>query len=164
MSYTARHRWIVAPSLCLLWIGAGCSGGTPGPLSADELAAVKKADQAYAGAWRNNDSGLVMAALTDDAVLIPAGMSPLIGTEAIRLFWWPADSPPTTITGFVLVQHEVGGSGDIGYVRGSLSLDFEYDGDAYSNRGEYLTILRRQADSTWQISYRMWNDYPQDST
>ncbi len=129
----------------------------PGPGS-PELEAIKKADRAYVDAWLTNDADRVMATLTDDAVILPFGIPAIEGTDAIRTFWWPADSPPATITEFTAVQHDAGGDGDIGYVRGSFSLSFEYDGKTLSNHGDYLSILRHLPDGSWRISHRAWND------
>jgi uncharacterized protein (TIGR02246 family) len=144
----------------LLVAALGCSNARHEPISSAELEKVRAADQTYATAWLTNDSEQVMATLTADAVLLPSGMPAIEGTEKIRQFWWPEDSPPTKVTEFTLVQQEVDGYGDIGFVRGSFSLGFEYDGDTYSNRGDYLSLLRRGSDGSWRISHHMWNDQP----
>jgi ketosteroid isomerase-like protein len=141
----------------------GCSDARDGSISSAELERVKAADQAYATAWLANDSEQVMATLTMDAVIVPSGMPVMEGTEAIRRFWWPEGSPPTNVTEFALVQREVGGHGDVGFVRGSFSLGFEYDGNTYSSGGEYLSLLRRAKDGSWRISHRMWSDRPRDT-
>jgi ketosteroid isomerase-like protein len=141
----------------------GCSGTGNEPLSSSELETIKAADHAYATAWLTNDSEQVMATLTEDAVLLPSGIPVIEGAEEIRRFWWPGGAPPTNVTEFTLVQREVGGRGDIGFVRGSFSLAFEYDGTAYSGRGEYLSLLKRGSDATWRISHRMWSDRPPET-
>jgi len=148
---------------CLLLLAAGCScsdSRQQSDLSSSDVEAIKAADQAYATAWLRNNPDEVMATLTNDAVLIPSGLPQLEGTVRIREFWWPPDSPPTTVTEFTLRQGEAGGSGDFAYVRGSFTLGFEYDGETYSNTGDYLSILRKLPDSSWRISRRMWNDHP----
>ena len=134
------------------------SGQRPS-LSSSETAAVRTASRAYASAWLTNDPEQVMATLTDDAVLSPSGNRFIEGTEAIREFWWPKDSPPSTISEFVMADREVSGFGDLAYVRGTFSLEFDYDGKAYSNAGNYLSILKRQPDGSWRISHHMWNDH-----
>ena len=136
------------------------NSGEPDPASL-VIAAIKEADRAYVDAWLTNDAGRVMATLTDDAVIMPFGIPAIEGTEAIRTFWWPPDSPPATITEFTTVQHDAGGGGDIGYVRGSFSLSFEYAGKMLSNHGDYISILRRLPDGSWRVSHRAWNDLEQ---
>jgi ketosteroid isomerase-like protein len=124
------------------------------------LEAVTAADQAYAIAWLTNDPEQVMATLVEDAVLLPSGLPAVEGDEAIREFWWPADSPPTTVVEFTVEQREVGGSEGFGFVRGSFSLGFEYDGETYASGGNYLSLLQRGSDARWRISHRMWSDSP----
>ena len=149
-----------AVSFCLLAAAAGCSENQSRPMPASDLESIKRADRAYAAAWLSNDPDEVMAALTHDATIVPSGMPGIEGPDAIRQFWWPEGSPPTTVTDFDLVQRDVRGQGDIGFVRGSFTLGFEYDGAAYTGRGEYFTILRRLPDASWRISHRMWSDGP----
>ncbi len=148
--------------LYLVMAGAGCSNTQLTPLSSVQIDAIRAADQAYATAWLTNAAEQVMATLTEDAVIIPSGIPVVEGTAAIREFWWPADSP-TTVTEFTLVQREAGGYGDVGFVRGSFSLGFEYDGNTDTSRGAYLSLLRRLPDASWRISHRMWNDHPPDA-
>jgi len=157
---TQSWATVVLLSLCLLIAALGCSDARYGQVSSAEIETIKAADQAYATAWLTNDSEQVMATLTVDAVLVPSGMPVVEGAEAIRRFWWPEGSPPTNVTEFALVQSEVGGHGDIAFVRGSFSLGFEYDGNAYSSGGEYVSLLRRVDDGSWRISHRMWSDRP----
>ena len=154
---------VMGLGLYLVIAGAGCSNTQLAPLSSVQVDTVRAADQAYATAWLTNDAEQVMATLTEDVVIIPSGSPVMEGPAAIRDFWWPADSPPTTVTEFTLVQREAGGYGDVGFVRGSFSLGFEYDGNTYTSRGAYLSLLRRLPDASWRISHRMWNDHPPDA-
>jgi uncharacterized protein (TIGR02246 family) len=123
---------------------------------------VRAVNEAYVSAWRNNDRAAVLATLWLDAVLIPQGGAPVRGLEAINRFWWPADGPPTTVTGFRVTTEEVGGSGAIAFTRGSFQLDFTYpEGGktvARTNRGNYLNVFSRNASGEWRISHRMWSD------
>jgi ketosteroid isomerase-like protein len=151
---------VVALLTCLAVAGTGCSSQRSPALSAADLDAIKVADREYATAWLENEPEQVMATLTADAVLMPSGLPVIEGKPEIRAFWWPADSPPTTVMRFTLVQDEAGGQGDLGFVRGSFTLGFEYDGSMSLNHGYYLSVLRRLPDGTWRISHRMWNDQP----
>ncbi len=165
-----RHR--VAKSLHVmaavvmvipLLIGiAACSETTDLSLSASDMEAINAASQAYGTAWLSNDPELVMATLTEDAVIVPSGMSSMQGKEAIRAFWFPEDSPPTVVTEFTSTEDEVGGHGDFGFVRGTFTLQFEYDGAEYSSGGTYVCLLRRLPDGSWRISHRMWSDTPRE--
>lgn len=153
-----RVAIVIAAGAYLLVLGAGCSNSQRTALSSVDVESVKQADQAYATAWLANDAESVMATLTEDAVLLPSGIPAIEGAGAIREFWWPADSPPTTVIEFTSVQQEVAGHGDLAFVRGSFTLRFEYDEESYSSLGDYISLLRRLPDGSWRISHRMWSD------
>lgn len=99
----------------------------------DELRAV---NNAYRTAWLAGDSAAVLRLFAADAVLLPHhGDPPVVGLDAIRRFWWPAGSPPTTIT----------------------ALEISTEG-ASVNGGTYLMVLRRGSPGGWVITHRMWDD------
>ena len=127
-----------------------------------DLTAMRDAARSYADAWLTNDADTVMATFVDEPVLSPSGLPYLEGQDAARNFWFPAGSPTTKVTDFELTEIEVSGSGDLGYVRGTFSLAFEYDGSSYENHGKYVTILRKAADDQWRITHHVWDDLPQD--
>jgi ketosteroid isomerase-like protein len=128
-------------------------------LSANHLAAIQQAHFAYRDGWRANDSAAVMASLTTDAVLMPHHGDPVVaGADAIRELWWPPDSPAATVTAFETTVDEVDGSGDVGYLRGTFSLSFEYGGQTYTNGGNFMEITHKQENGEWLISHRIWND------
>lgn len=142
---------------CFVLLGTSCSGGDGRTLSTTDIDAIMAADHAFATAWLANDQSKVMATLTPDAVIIPSGRPVIEGAAAIQEAWWPADSVPTLITEFEVAQRESGGSGDVGFVRGSYSFAFEADGTTFGPyAGEYLCLLRRGPDGSWRISHRMW--------
>jgi uncharacterized protein (TIGR02246 family) len=118
---------------------------------------------AYQNAWMSNDAEAVLALFSEDAVLLPHHGDPaVIGKAAVRDFWWPANSPMTTITDFGTTVAEACAHGDVGHAWGRFSLAFSYaDADKthqVSNAGSYLMLFRRQANGQWLISHRMWDD------
>lgn len=128
-------------------------------LSAADSAAVVAADQAYADAWLSGDASLVMSTLHEDAVIVPSGLDAREGSEAMREFWFPANSPPTIVERYELDQVDVGGSSALAYVRGTFALSFQYDGTSFDSHGTYLTLLRPDEAGDWRISHRTWNDH-----
>ena len=127
-----------------------------------DLERMREAARSYADAWLTNDADTVMATFVDEPVLSPSGLPYLEGQNAARAFWFPVDAPPTRVTKFELTEIEVSGSGDLGYVRGTFRLGFEYDGSSYKNHGKYVTILRKTPHGRWRITHHIWDDLPED--
>lgn len=149
----------------LMWVGIisvlACGIATSQQLDADDVEAMRRAAKSYAGAWLTNDADTVMATFVDEPVLSPSGLPYIEGQAAARNFWFPSDAPPTTVTEFVMSEIEYAASGDIGYVRGTFRLAFEYDENHYENQGKYLTLLRKGPEGSWLITHHLWDDLPQ---
>ncbi len=137
------------------------SKSSAGDLDDSDRQEMRDAARLYANAWLSNDADTVMATFVDEPVLSPSGLRYLEGQEAARAFWFPADGPATKVTAFELNEIEASGSGNIGYVRGTFRLVFEYDGANYENQGKYVTILRKSAGN-WRITHHIWDDLPND--
>lgn len=154
---------ITKSSLIVGLIGAVIFGNTVAEeLDNADLKAMRDAAKSYADAWLTNDADTVMATFVDEPVLSPSGLPYLEGQEAARAFWFPVDSPPTKVTDFDLTEIEVTGSGNLGYVRGTFRLAFEYDGSSYENHGKYVSILKKTPDGHWRITHHIWDDLAQD--
>lgn len=140
---------------------AGCT--PPGPIfTAEDEAAIRALEEAYRTAWLANDSAAVLATLAPDAVLMPAGMEPLAGHPAIRAYWWPDDGSETTIDSYEIVVDEVGGSGDLAYLRGRGALAFRYREpggavDTLTSEAVHLSLARRGVGGVWKIARRAWS-------
>jgi uncharacterized protein (TIGR02246 family) len=133
-------------------------------LTAADRQAVRKVVDEYVAAWLDGDAERVMRTLAPDAVLIPHhGLSPVEGEKAIRAWWWPAKAPATTIEKFEMTPVEIGGGGTFAFVRGTQSLQWTTGGKRSSNRGNQLTLLRKEADGRWRITHQMWGDPEKES-
>lgn len=131
-----------------------------GELDAADMQAMRNAASAYAKAWLTNDADTVMATFVDEPVLSPSGLPYLEGQDEARAFWFPPDSPVATVNEFDMKQIEASGSGDLGYVRGTFRLAFDYDGKHYENHGKFVTILRKGSEGVWRITHHVWDDFP----
>lgn len=126
-----------------------------------DLAALKALDQAYATKWIKGDGEGVMNLFTTDATLVPHhGDPPINGHEAIRNFWFNPEYAPTVVPEWTRTPAEFFISGDVGVVRGTARLVWEYDGTRTTiPHGNYVMIAVRQ-DADWKIRMLTWNDDP----
>jgi uncharacterized protein (TIGR02246 family) len=143
--------------LCLVTTVA-FAGFAGGPKDTDR-AAVEKVLDRYVAAWLAGDAEGVMRTLSADAVLIPHhGLPPVVGAKAIRAWWWPPNAPETTIHSFVLTHDEIGGSPAFAFARGTQALEWTTGDKRSSNKGNHLTLLRKEPDGKWRITHQMWGD------
>ena len=155
--------WSRAAS-CVLLVAAGCTAAPPAvtAFTADDERAVRALDSAFVSAWLRDDTTGVMTTLAPDAVLLPAGQQPLATPNAIRAFWWPADSSHTRILTFDRAIDEVGGEANTAWMRRTDSLTFTYakggTASTLTSRSMSLAVLRRQPDGSWRFSRVMWGN------
>ena len=149
----------LARSILLVILGCSAAANAAEWTSADKVA-MRKAAAAYAAAWLSNDADEIMATFVAEPVLSPSGLAYREGQAAARQFWFPENSPPTKVTRFELQELESDGSGDLGFVRGTFTLAFDYDGQSYVNHGKYVSLLRRQPGGQWLITHHIWDDFP----
>lgn len=127
-----------------------------------DVAAVRAVEEAYRAGWEANDPDAVMATLTDDAVIMPAGAEPIRGNSAIRAYWWPADGSTTTIGRYEISVDEVFGDGDVALLRGRGALAFDYtspegETSAFTSNAVHLSVYTRGEDGRWRIARRAWS-------
>lgn len=137
-----------------------CGDAMAQQLNTADLESLQKVVDAYAGAWLTNNADTVMSVFADEPVLSPSGLPYLEGRKAARNFWFPPDSPATRVTDFDMTTLEASGSGNLGFVRGTFRLAFEYDGSKYENYGKFVSILRKGTDGEWKITHHIWDDFP----
>jgi ketosteroid isomerase-like protein len=158
MHRSAAKSHTTIAGLALLVTAAACGG--PAGLSARDREAIRALDSAYVTAWLRDDTAAVLATLAPEAILMPAGVRPLVGDSAIRNFWWPTDGSRTRIVHYESTIDEIDGQEPVAYARGAGTLRFTYEKDTVrveqSSRTMTLTILVRQDDGEWRIHRRMW--------
>lgn len=147
--------------MVLVLLSSGCEPDRGGFTARDE-ADVRELEEAYRLGWLANDSSAVMATLAADAVLMPAGMNPLVGHTVIRNFWWPADGSVTSIDAYEIHVDEVEGSGNLAYLRGRGVLEFTYHDAAgevseFSSNAVHLSVAKRGTEGRWRIVRRAWS-------
>ena len=163
---TGRGLFGAALAALTIWGAAALAAPESSPpLSAADFERIRAVSRSYCDAWLANDEAAVLRLFTKDAVLLPHhGLEPVVGEASIRAFWFPKSGPPTTVTTLTQTVDEIGGSGDIAYLRGHSAVSWvSGTGTAAktsSNAGTFLNILRRQPDGAWLITHQMWDDPP----
>jgi uncharacterized protein (TIGR02246 family) len=158
----ALMRYLRRLSLLTLLVACQSEAGVRSPGA--ELSRLKAVNDAYRAAWLAGDSAAVLRLFAPDAVLLPHhGDPPIVGLDAIRAFWWPPNTAPTTVTTLDVITDGAEVNGHLGTLWGRfvLAFSFETGGQVRSvrNAGTYLMVLRRQSeDSRWRITHRMWDD------
>jgi uncharacterized protein (TIGR02246 family) len=155
--------WLLAGLVGMVFdpaLSTGCQGAASAPLSDQDREEIQALTEAYVAGWLRDDTTGVMNTLAPDAVIMPAGMQPIAGEEAIRAFWWPNDGSRTQVTDFTLTVDEIGGNAQMAWVRATGALTFTYEKDTtrteQSSRNMTLMVLTRGPDDHWRISRHMW--------
>ena len=128
-----------------------------GPLSEEDVAAIRAVPEAFAQAVLAGDWGTVAAGYAEDAVLMPPNGPAVEGRAAIRA-WWEASSTPN-MTQFTLPPTEIDGHGDLAYVRGTYAMTIVPEGapEPFQGSGKYVVILQKQSDGSWLVVVDIWN-------
>lgn len=140
---------------------AACATASSAPrFTAEDERAVRQLDSVFVAAWLRDDTTAVLNTLAPDAVLMPSGQHALTTPNAIRGFWWPTDGSVTRILTFDRAIDELGGDGDMAWMRRTDSLTFTYakggTTSSLASRSMSLAVLRRQSDGSWRFSRVMW--------
>ncbi len=127
-------------------------------LSAEDEAAVRAVDAAWAQATSAGDANAVAALYASDATVMPP-MEPLLQGEAAKKYWVDftnAFSGPTELTTMA-----VEGRGDLAYAVGSyrMTLTPRKAGakPLPTQEGKYVEVMKKQADGSWKIVYDIWS-------
>jgi uncharacterized protein (TIGR02246 family) len=136
----------------------GESAAMPANLSAEDEAAIRAVDAAWAEAASAGDANAVAALYTSDATVLPP-MEPMRQGEAAKKYWIDVTntfSGPTALT-----PTAVGGRGDLAYsvgtYRSTLTPKKVGAKPLPTEEGKYLELLKKQADGSWKIAYDMWS-------
>jgi uncharacterized protein (TIGR02246 family) len=135
---------------------AGTSAGA-GPLASSEVAAIHRADSAFAAAANAGDAAAVAAVYLEDAHLLPPNAEPVQGRQDIQKFW-------DGLLGAYRVKISMGsdaveGRGDLAYTRGHYTLEAtpRAKGQPFREEGKFVEVLRRQPDGSWGYAVDMYS-------
>ncbi len=133
---------------------SACPAPEVGPLSEQDVEAIRSTREAYVQAFLAGDSAAEVPQYTEDAVMMPPN-EPLVEGRPDIGAW----NTSFKVTEFTLTVAQVDGRGGLAYDRGTYSITFSTEGmpEPVSDTGKYLVILRQQPDGSWLWAVEIWN-------
>ena len=142
----------------------GCTSenqNTNKQLTNDELQ-IHKLHNEYVKGWKEMNEEKVMNLLEKNSMIQPNSLTPIIGKENIREFWFPKDSSITIINNFDTEIISLHLRDSIAIMTHVSNLDWDYRKDTLNfgmiQKGINTTIYRKQIDNDWRIWRSMWTD------
>jgi len=114
--------------------------------------AVQEADRELSRASESRNIDAFTALLDTDTVFVSEAGPPARGHAAVRDKWAAFFAPAGPSLTWEPYEGEVSTQGDLGYTRGKfLFQGKDGSGKPVADRGEYLSIWRKQQDGTWRV-------------
>lgn len=120
-------------------------------LTSLDPATVERFLRDWERAFDDGDFRRMAAFYADDARLIGTHLDTVVGRPAIETFWRTAcEGGRATGLRRTIELDEADSSGDLGYLRGTVSL--ARPGSAVPDRVRYVTLWRRAPDGVWRLT------------
>lgn len=154
--------------LCVSLIAFACAGcrahrrAEREQMLQERIAQDRQAIQATCADWNKasqaKDLDKTMSFYSDDAMVLSPKIPLVQGKETIRQGWKQMFAIPGASLTFTPGEVEVARSGDLAWEHGAY--DFaatDKKGKTTTEHGKYITIWRKQADSSWKVAADMDN-------
>ena len=139
--------WVIAASVA---IGAQA----PAPNLQAEASEIVKSDAAFAQSVADKNREKFLSFIAEVTTFNGGTPRELRGRDAVMKGWadfFAADGPTLT---WKPIKGEVFGAGDVGYTTGrSVLRQKGPDGKVTEQRGQYVTIWRKQPDGSWKAIF-----------
>jgi len=166
-------RSVSLVSLVVLVAACAPAAEQPAPLeepdtTAADLAAINELREAHDSAFTAGDVDGFIDLFSDDAQALRNGNSVLVGKEAIRSWsgWairsWEEEVFDQFDSEMTYFSDEIELMGEVAFNLGTYRLTQtpKAGGDSIAFYGNYILVLRKQADGSWKITRYMWNNRP----
>ena len=145
--------------IILAILSISCSSDTH-TFTPSDRDAIDEIRMNFTNGWLANDSQTILDLFEKDATIIPGGLSPIIGKERIKEYWFPEDSSETTIHTYSVQLLELNGTDSMAYSLEKCILNFNYILNDLRNTRKSIfhvsTVYRKNHDGDWKIISRMW--------
>ena len=163
MNISLKYFFQVCVILCF-----SCKSNDSSTLGIGENVAVTEMYKEYIDAWELKDSAKIVNMFTDDAMLMPNNICPIVGKESIIKFWYPNNGSTMTIHDFSsdkLLSTTIYDT--IATTTHNSTMDWTYVKDSFNvNRVQKTittTVFKLQKDKNWKIWRQMWCDFHYDN-
>jgi ketosteroid isomerase-like protein len=146
----------------ILLVAVACQPGV-GPLTDEDVAALRDLGQSYVRGFSANDAGAVAAVYAEGAVEMPPNIPARDGVDAIRAAYASYFEAGAETVEFTMTAAEIDGIGGVAFDRGTWLWTGREGGrtEHVTQTGKYLSIARRQEDGSWRYAAMIWNsDHP----
>ena len=121
--------------------------------------AIEAANTKFSEAFARGDAKSLAAMYTSDAIVFPPDSEMIRGNEAIGEFWKATRN--SGVQSVALTTIDVGGSGDVAYEAGKVSLTIQPAGkESTTAAAKYLVVWKREGDGSWKLHRDIWNSLP----
>ena len=131
-----------------------------GRFEPSQAAAIRASEDTFVARVLRSDWTALAALYAPNAVFMPPNQPAVEGRPAIET--WMLAFPP--LKEFGLTVLDVGGEGDLAYVRGTYRMRFTPPKAAQpvSDHGKFVEVRRKQPDGSWSMSADIFNsDLPE---
>ena len=130
-------------------------------LAAEKTLLLQRDAEWAAAAFEGRDVEVVLSYWTDDAVVIPPGLPPIIGKPALRQYVKGSMKIPGFRINWTSTNAIFSPDGNLAYIfsRNVVNMD-GLDGTPMTTEGRAVTIWRREPDGQWRCAVDIWNAEP----
>lgn len=97
---------------------------------------------------------------TDDAVVVPPGMPPVRGKDALRDYVTGSQAIPGFSISWSADQVELSADGSLAWMLGSNLVEMDGEDGAIRSEGRVVTVWRLEDDGEWRCCLDLWNEAP----
>lgn len=147
-----KARSMLLAALAFTFAGTSCQPPPQeaAPLSDEDISAIKSISLTWAQSMLDCDLDAAAALYAEDAVRIEADEGPALqGRGAIRASL--SEEFCDILIDFTVQNMRVEGHGDLAYAWDTFTITALVEGDTITANGNWLGVVRRQADGSWKI-------------
>lgn len=152
--------------LAALVTATACGAGAPAPDLEAEAARLEALDAEWSRlASEGTDVEAIVSYWSDDAVLIAPGQPPVVGKAALReMVAATGEIPGWSISWEAEGEPRFSADGTMAWMRGTNRVTYQdADGETVVERGQGMTVWRKDAAGEWKCVADIWNAAPPEA-